>query len=174
MQNDTINQTQDPNLHWDGQQWLRWDGQQWLPAASVVATKKKMGKGAKVAIGCGAGLSGLFAVLVGAAAVSPQPKDQSTPSSSTQQQAAAPTVTVQQSCQKVADAIIMTPQAAGLAAARQAQAQAPAAIEPQIAALAAVWPMDDSGSNYTIDSLNAIVAFSDVCVAHGFKPTLAP
>ena len=24
----------DPNMHWDGQQWLRWDGEQWVPDQS--------------------------------------------------------------------------------------------------------------------------------------------
>ncbi len=29
---------QDPNLNWDGKQWLRWDGTQWLPAGAAPAT----------------------------------------------------------------------------------------------------------------------------------------
>ncbi|MGV1036947.1 MAG: DUF4352 domain-containing protein [Candidatus Nanopelagicales bacterium] len=29
----------DPNLHWDGRQWLRWDGAQWIPADQQVASQ---------------------------------------------------------------------------------------------------------------------------------------
>jgi len=31
----------DPNMHWDGQQWLRWDGQEWVPDQSPPPVQHK-------------------------------------------------------------------------------------------------------------------------------------